>query len=161
MRGDILKRHWKSLIAALAIPLLAGGLAALLAGGMESFSYLVKPPLSPPGWLFPVVWTLLYLMMGFASWRVYVLSCPAGERRAALKLYAVQLAVNALWPWLFFRLGLYSVSTVWLAALLVLVLCTMGKFKRLDDLAGLLMIPYALWCAFALYLNIGITVLNR
>ena len=71
-----------------------------------------------------------------------------------------QLLANALWPGLFFGLGLYWGAAAWLAMLLALVLWTWSRFKRLDDLAGILMIPYALWCAFALYLNIGIAVLN-
>lgn len=155
-----MKRHWKSLAAALALPLALGGLSALLTGGMDSFEQVAKPPLSPPGWLFPVAWTLLYLMMGAASWRIYRLSYSQQERGEALKLYAIQLIVNVLWPLLFFRFGLYWASAVWLALLIALVALTLVRFKRLDDLAGLLLIPYLLWCVFALYLNIGVAVLN-
>ncbi len=155
-----LKLRWKPLIVSLLLALLAGGLGALLGGGMDSYEALSRPPLSPPGWLFPVVWTLLYLMMGAAAYRIYVLRYPVAERRGALRLYAVQLLANALWPGLFFGLGLYWGAAAWLAMLLALVLWTWSRFKRLDDLAGILMIPYALWCAFALYLNTGIAVLN-
>ena len=98
-----MKVRWKALTAALAIPLAAGGLSALLSGGMDVYAELNRPPRSPPGWLFPVVWTLLYLMMGLASYRVCVLRYPVRERREALRLYALQLLVNALWPPLFFR----------------------------------------------------------
>ena len=137
-----MKIRWKPFIIALAVPLLAGGLGALLAGGMDSFEALEKPPLSPPGWLFPAAWTLLYLMMG------------------AARLYAAQLAVNLLWPVLFFRFGLYWAAAVWLLILIVLIAMTYAKFKRLDDLAALLLAPYILWCLFALYLNAGVAVLN-
>lgn len=155
-----MKIRWKPFIIALAVPLLAGGLGALLAGGMDSFEALEKPPLSPPGWLFPAAWTLLYLMMGAASYRVYVLRYPVSERRGALRLYAAQLAVNLLWPVLFFRFGLYWAAAVWLLVLIVLIAMTYAKFKRLDDLAALLLAPYILWCLFALYLNAGVAVLN-
>ena len=82
------------MLAALAIPLLFGGLGALLAGGMGDFEQLAKPPLTPPGWVFPLVWTLLYLAMGWASGRVYLIRHPVQVRRRALKLYAVQLVMN-------------------------------------------------------------------
>lgn len=155
-----LKAHWKAFIAALAIPLAAGGFSAWLSGDMGSFDTLQKPPLSPPGWLFPAAWTLLYLMMGAASWRIYVLRYPVRARSSALKLYGAQLAANALWPVLFFRFGLYWASAVWLGLLIILVALTLSSFRRLDDLAGLLLWPYLLWCCFALYLNIGAAVLN-
>lgn len=155
-----LKVRWKALTAALAMPLAAGGLSALLSGGMDVYAELNRPPLSPPGWLFPVVWTLLYLMMGLASCRVCVLRYPVRERREALRLYALQLLVNALWPPLFFRFGLYWAAAVWLAVLTALVAMTLARFRRLDDLAGLLLWPYLLWCCFALYLNAGVALLN-
>ena len=87
-------------------------------------------------------------------------SIPAAARRRALRLYAAQLAVNALWPGLFFGLGLYWAAAVWLGVLIALVVMCESAFRRLDDLAGLLLIPYLLWCAFALYLNIGVAALN-
>ena len=155
-----MKSRWKSLIAALAIPLAAGGIGAWLAGGMDVFETLDKPPLSPPGWLFPVVWTLLYLMMGLASRRVYLSCFTASERRAALKLYAAQLVVNMFWPVMFFRWGLYWAAAVWLGVLIVLVALTLSRFRRMDDLAGLLLWPYLIWCCFALYLNLGVAILN-
>lgn len=156
-----MKAHWKSLIVALLLPLALGGLSAWLTlGSMEDFAALSQPPLSPPGWLFPVVWTLLYLMMGAASWRVYVLRYPVRARGSALKLYGVQLVMNALWPLLFFRFGLYWAAAVWLAVLIVLVALTLSRFRRLDDLAGLLLWPYLIWCVFALYLNLGVAILN-
>ena len=93
-----MKLRWKPLIVSLLLALLAGGLGALLGGGMDSYEALSRPPLSPPGWLFPVVWTLLYLMMGAAAYRIYVLRYPVAERRGALRLYAVQLLANAMWP---------------------------------------------------------------
>ena len=156
-----LKHKWKGLLASLALALAAGGVGALLSGGMGEFDSAAKPPLTPPGWVFPAVWTLLYLCMGTAAWRIWELRCGDRElRRSSLRLYAAQLAANALWPALFFGLGLYWAAAVWLAALLALVVWTLLAFRRLDDLAVILMAPYALWCAFALYLNIGVAALN-
>ena len=105
MSGVIfLKKPWKPLILSLLLALAAGALGALLGGGMQSYEGMERPPLSPPGWVFPVVWTLLYLMMGLAAWRVWTLHGEREARASALRLYALQLAVNALWPGLFFGL---------------------------------------------------------
>ena len=98
-----MKRTIKELLIALAIPLAVGGLAALLSGGMKDFQTMNQPPLSPPGWLFPIVWTILYLLMGYASYRVYTAEADQGAKRRALILYAIQLLLNLLWPILFFR----------------------------------------------------------
>ena len=155
-----MKLRWKPLFVSILAALAAGGAGALLGGGMGSFEALAKPPLSPPGWVFPAVWALLYIMMAAAAWRIYLLHGPAAARRRALRLYAAQLAVNALWPGLFFGLGLYWAAAVWLGVLIALVVMCESAFRRLDDLAGLLLIPYLLWCAFALYLNIGVAALN-
>ena len=155
------KKPWLATLSFILLTEAVGSLSALLSGGMELYeSGIQKPPLSPPGWLFPVVWTLLYLMMGLASYRVCVLRYPVRERREALRLYALQLLVNVLWPPLFFRFGLYWAAAVWLAVLTARVAMTLARFRRLDDLAGLLLWPYLLWCCFALYLNAGVALLN-
>ncbi len=145
----------------LALPLIIGGLSALLSGpGMELFASLEQPPLSPPGWLFPVVWTLLYLMMGLASCLVLE---AGGERKqisAALTLYGVQLAVNFFWSIFFFNMQLYLFSFFWLVLLWCLILATLISFYRLSKPAGLLLVPYLLWVTFAGYLNLAIALLN-
>ena len=101
-----MKPEVKKLLIALAIPLGVGGLSALLSGGMQDYLALEKPPLSPPGWVFPVVWTVLYLLMGYASYRVAVKGADAGKTRRALAVYAAQLVLNFLWSILFFGLEL-------------------------------------------------------
>lgn len=145
----------------LALPLIIGGLSALLSGpGMELFASLEQPPLSPPGWLFPVVWTLLYLMMGLASCLVLE---SGGERKqisAALTLYGVQLAVNFFWSIFFFNMQLYLFSFFWLVLLWCLILATLISFYQLSKPAGLLLVPYLLWVTFAGYLNLAIALLN-
>ena len=145
----------------LALPLIIGGLSALLSGpGMELFASLEQPPLSPPGWLFPVVWTLLYLMMGLASCLVLE---SGGERKqisAALTLYGVQLAVNFFWSIFFFNMQLYLFSFFWLVLLWCLILATLISFYQLSKPAGLLLVPYLLWVTFAGSLNLAIALLN-
>ena len=138
---------WKPLLLALLIPLAVGGLAGFLTReSMMVFEMVEKPPLSPPGWLFPVVWTALYLMMGLASYLVAASGQPAGD---ALNIYGIQLAVNFLWPILFFNFRLFGLSLVWLVLLWVLVLVTLLRFWRISPAAGWLMVPYLLWVTFA------------
>ena len=124
---------------------------------METFEMVNKPPLSPPGWLFPVVWTILYVLMGIASYLVLTSGKPDD---IALKAYGIQLAVNFMWPILFFNLNLYLFSFIWLVALWLLVYQTIRLFWLASKTAGALMIPYLLWITFAGYLNLGIYFLN-
>ena len=106
---------------------------------METFEMVNKPPLSPPGWLFPVVWTILYVLMGIASYLVLTSGKPDD---IALKAYGIQLAVNFMWPILFFNLNLYLFSFIWLVALWLLVYQTIRLFWSASKTAGALMIPY-------------------
>ena len=152
----------KALIIGLLIPLAVGGLAAMLTmDSMAQFAALAQPPLSPPGWVFPVVWTVLYLLMGWASFLVWKSDAPQVEKKRALTLYGVQLAVNFAWPLLFFRAGLYGFALVWLVILLVLVVETVLVFRRIDRRAVWLLAPYLLWLLFAAYLNAGVWMLNQ
>ena len=154
-------RKGKTLLICLALPLAVGLLASLLTlGGMREYGEMLKPPLSPPGWVFPAAWTILYLLMGLASWFVLGVNASEDMKQMALSLYAVQLAANFLWPLVFFGLGRYTLALLWLAVLLILVLLTWRFFRRLDRRAGALLIPYVLWLCFALYLNLGAAILN-
>ena len=156
-----MKLQPKKLAVCLAVPLAVGGLAALLSrSGMADFALLRKPPLTPPAWVFPVVWTALYLMMGLASYLVWESRTPREHVAAALTVYACQLSVNFLWPILFFTLKLYLFAFFWLVALWLLVLAAFAFFRKLQKTAGLLMLPYLLWVTFAGYLNFGVCLLN-
>ena len=151
----------KALIICLLLPLAVGGLAAALTqGSMEHFAALAQPPLSPPGWVFPVVWSALYLLMGAASFLVWKADAPQAGKTRAFVLYGVQLAVNFAWPLLFFRAGLYGFALVWLALLLFLVIETAFAFGCTDRCAAWLLTPYLLWLLFAAYLNAGVWLLN-
>lgn len=151
----------KRLIICLAIPLVVGGAAGLLTmNSMEAFEALNQPPLSPPGWLFPVVWTVLYVLMGIASYLVSVSDAPQEEKARALWTYGIQLAFNFLWPIAFFNLKWYLSAFLWLVILWILILITALRFGRIRKPAGYLLVPYLLWVAFAGYLNLGIYLLN-
>ena len=156
-----MKRNWKQLLIALAIPLAVGGLGALLSGGMDTYQTLNQPPLSPPGWVFPIVWSILYLLMGYASYRVLESGAPKEEIRNALILYGLQLAANFIWPLLFFGGGWFLAAFLWLIVLWVLIFLTIRAFSQIDETAGNLLIPYILWVSFAAYLNFGIYLLNE
>ena len=155
-----MKINWKKLLICLAIPLAVGGLGALLAGGMSDYGAMVKPPLSPPGWVFPIAWSILYLLMGYASYRILESDASKEEIKKALFLYGIQLLANFIWPLLFFGGGWFLLSFFWLILLWVLIYLTIRAFSKIDETAGNLLIPYILWVTFAAYLNFGIYLLN-
>lgn len=156
-----MKKGWKTRLICIAIPLAVGGLAGWLTrGSMESFDQMNKPPLAPPGWLFPVVWTVLFVLMGLASYLVYTSGAKQIERERALQVYGLQLVVNFFWSILFFYLSFCFAAFVWLILLWVLVLITAVRFHNISQLAGYLLIPYFLWVTFAGYLNLSICLLN-
>ncbi len=156
-----MKPKIKTLLISLAIPLAVGGLAALLSGGgMADYGQLEQPPLAPPGWLFPIVWTVLYLLMGYASYRVVTSDADNTQKQRALILYGAQLFVNFLWPLIFFGLEWRLTAFLVLLVLWVLILLTMRAFSDIDERAGDLLIPYILWVTFAGYLNLGVFLLN-
>ena len=156
----MIKIHWKTLLICIAIPLAVGSLAALLTqGAMEDFAALNKPPLSPPAWLFPVVWSILYVLMGIASYLVITSGMPY-RARTALIPYGIQLAFNFAWSLIFFGAGKYLFAFVWLVILWLLILLTALLFARLRRVAAYLLFPYLIWVAFAGYLNFAIYLLN-
>ena len=155
-----MKIDWKKLLLCLALPLAVGGLAALLSGGMDLYKELDRPPLSPPGWVFPIVWSALYLLMGYASYRVLESGAEPMQIRRAWIFYGLQLAANFLWPLLFFGGQMYLAALLLLTLLWVLIFLTIRAFTEAEELAGDLLIPYLLWVTFAWYLNLGIFLLN-
>lgn len=155
MRNQLKKR-----LICLAIPLAVGGLAALLSGGMASYKQLAQPPLSPPGWVFPIVWSILYLLMGEASYRILTSGQAAGKIKTALIAYGVQLLLNFLWPLLFFGQELYLTAFFLLVLLWVAIFVTIRLFAQIDRRAADLLLPYLIWVTFAGYLNFGVYLLN-
>jgi len=156
------KIQYGPLAAALLIPLAVGGFSAFLTReGMEHFKSVPQPPFSPPAWVFPVAWTILYLLMGWASYRVWVSGVSDRRRDRALTVYGLGLAVNFLWPIVFFTMRFYFTAFLLLLLLWILTVAAALLFSCIDEKAGRLMIPYILWLSFAAYLNIGVWLLNR
>ena len=152
-------KRYKPVVWQVAIALLAGGLASLLGGDTAPlYERLTSPPLAPPGWVFPVVWSVLYVLMGVAAG--LVVKSEDVDSRQALALYYLQLGLNVLWPVIFFRFEWITLAAVWLLLLTAAVYATWMRFREISSAAGWLLVPYLLWCLFALYLNIGFAVLN-
>ena len=155
------KLNYKTLSICILIPLAVGGLSALFTmGSMQDFAALKQPPLSPPGWLFPVVWTVLFVLMGIASYLVLETASGVEAKKSAFKAYFLQLGFNFMWSIIFFTLGAYEVAFVWLLALLALIVITTVKFYNINRYAAIFMLAYILWVSFAGYLNLAIAYLN-
>ncbi|AKL96089.1 tryptophan-rich sensory protein [Clostridium aceticum] len=149
-------------IIAIAIPLAVGSLSSFFTRDtMQQYQNLIQPSFAPPGWVFPVVWTILYVLMGIASYRIYSLGFKDPQVKSALLFYAAQLFVNFFWTIIFFRFEQRGFALVWLILLWVLIVITTAKFYRLDKIAGYLMVPYILWVSFAGLLNYSVWQLNR
>ena len=118
-----------------------------------------KPPLAPPGWVFPVVWTILYALMGISAARVW--AAPKSQARSrGLNLFIAQLIVNFFWSPIFFNARAYGLALAWLLLLWVLVGLMILQFRKVDKTAALLQIPYLLWLTFAAYLNWAVWQMN-
>lgn len=152
-----LKPYIISVIIALAV----GGLSALLTkNNMSIFEKINMPPLSPPSVVFPIVWAVLYILMGISSAIIYKNGTDREEVQSALKVYALQLAVNFFWSLIFFNMQAYLFAFIWLVLLWVLVIVMIVKFKKISPAAAWLQIPYLLWITFAGYLSLIIYLLN-
>ena len=149
-------KNWKIYAFFIVGTLLVGALSGFISmEGMTEYATLDKPTLSPPAWIFPVVWTILFVLMGIGAARVYI------KTNNIPWIYVIQLIFNFLWSIVFFNFGAYLFAFVWLIALIFLVIIMTIRFYRIDRLAGLIQIPYILWLIFAGYLNFMVFLLNR
>lgn len=156
-----MKKNRKLLALCVVIPLAAGGISAFVTrGSMDAYLDMDQPALTPPGWVFPVVWSTLFILMGVASYLVLTSGKDQKAINEAIRQYGLQLAVNFFWSILFFNLSLCWAAFVWLVLLWGLVLLTLLRFSRLSKPAGRLLIPYLLWVTFAGYLNFAICLMN-
>lgn len=153
----------KPYIVSVVIALGIGGLsAAVTSKSMEIYSQVEQPPLSPPSILFPIVWTILFTLMGISAALVYKFKDTKHDGvRTALIVYAVNLAVNFIWSLIFFNMRAYLFAFIWLILLIAVIITMIVLFKRISPLAAYLQIPYLLWVTFAGYLNLAIYLLNR
>ncbi len=156
MNKSKIKTYAISLLIALGV----GGLSALLTNmGMDNYDAAAKPALTPPDIVFPIVWTILFALMGISSAKVYM-SPASTDRSRGLLIYALQLAANFIWSILFFNFQAYNFAFFWLILLWVLILLMIIFFRKSVKLAAYLQIPYLLWVSFALYLNYMVWMLN-
>ena len=155
-----MKIQWTKILKAIALPLAVGASSARITmDAMKSFDSLNKPPLSPPAWLFPIAWSILYVLMGIASYLVSV-SDKEARAKTALTVYGIQLFFNFFWSIIFFSFEAYLLAFIWLVLLWILIIVTAYLFYGINKTAGYLMIPYILWVTFAGYLNLAIYLLN-
>lgn len=152
--------RWKALIVSIVISMAAGFLAGLFTGsGGTLYRSLNQPPFAPPGWMFPVVWPVLYALMGISAYLVFVSN--SRYRMPTLLLYSIQLLMNIFWPFLFFRLQAFFWSVVWISCLWFVIEAMICLFFICRKAAGFLQIPYFLWGSLAGYLTLGVWLLNR
>ena len=156
---------WKKIrpyVISVVIALAVGGISALLTmNNMDLYSKIEQPALAPPPWLFPVVWTILYVLMGIGAALVYNRKdFKPEETRNALIIYGVNLALNFFWSIIFFNLEAYLFAFIWLVALWIVIIAMIISFRKVSPVAAYLQIPYLIWVTFAGYLNLAIYILN-
>ena len=157
-----MSKKLRSFIFAIAIPLLVGGLSALLtSGGIGFYETIEKPTLSPPGIVFPIVWTILYILMGISSGIIYNSDSPDTIKNSAIAIYVSQLIINFFWSIIFFNLRAFLPAFVLVLILLALIGAMIIAFLKIDKKAAFLQIPYFLWVSFATYLTLSIYLLNK
>jgi len=160
MKINIMIVKWKELFVSIAISLGVGALAGYLTkDSMSMYQELLKPPLTPPGWIFPVVWTILFILMGISAYMIYV--SDSKEKVQALQIYAIQLMLNFIWSLVFFNMQAYLLAFVILILLWISIIAMIKTFNQINPIAGKLQVPYLLWVTFAGYLNLAIYFLNK
>ena len=154
-----MKVKWKELIVSIAISLGVGALSGYLTmNSMSLYNDLVKPPLTPPGWIFPIVWTILFVLMGISAYLIYI--SDSEEKAQALQMYAIQLMLNFIWSLVFFNMQAYLLAFLILILLWIAIITMIKVFYEINPIAGKLQVPYLLWVTFAGYLNLAIYILN-
>lgn len=151
---DKIKNYIKSIL----IPIIVGGIVGVIISSSIDYNNLQKPALAPPSLTFPIIWTILYILMGIS----YGILKNKGLTNIKIDfIYYTQLLINALWSIFFFLLKWRLFAFIWIIMLAILIIIMIIKFYNKNKLAGLLQIPYLLWVLFASYLNIAIYLLNK
>lgn len=155
------KRGWKAYLIFIFLAEAVGLLSGLITADATSVyaETVAKPPLSPPAIVFPIVWTVLYALMGIGAARVWN-SPETADKKQSVNLFVAQLTVNFFWSLIFFNAQAFGFALIWIVLLWVLVLLMILSFRKVDRIAALLQIPYFLWVTFAAYLNYGVWLLN-
>ena len=141
----------KKLIKNILISVIMGSVIGLIISPFMNYQDLNKPPLSPPGIIFPIIWTILYIIMGYSFYK---------QNEQNKTIYYTQLIVNGLWSIIFFVFKWYLLATIWIILLIILVIIMIKNFYKENKLSGLINIPYLLWLLFALYLSFSVYLLN-
>lgn len=152
------KTNRSAFIISILIPLVVGSLSALISGNMQIYSTLNKPAYSPPATLFLIVWTILYILMGIASFLIYTAYHPKVTK--ALRLYTLQLIMNFCWSIIFFRQEWYLAAFIWLLLMIIVILVMTYYFCQIRPVAAWLQVPYIAWCLYAAVLNFGVYKMN-
>lgn len=154
-----MKINIRKLLINILIPVVLGAIVGLITGSGNNYDNLVQPSFAPPGILFPIVWTILYTLMGISS---YIISASNSyDSGEALSIYIIQLIVNLLWSFIFFVFNWYFLAFLWILLLIYLVITMIKKFYSISKIGGIIQIPYLLWLIFASILNLAIVILNR
>lgn len=148
----------KEIIISILIPNAIGFLSALLSNVKDSFDTFNKPSFTPPGIVFPIVWTILYILMGISSYLIY--KDNSTYKNGALKVYAIQLILNGLWSIIFFKFKAFFLAFIIIIILIILTIIMIYKFYKINKVAGLLQIPYLIWLVLALILSFNVFILN-
>ena len=151
------------LIINIAVPLLIGFLInQLLPNTKELYEQLQKPVFAPPGFIFPIVWSILYVLMGIAAYKVYILKYEKVDTSSAMFIYYIQLLLNFLWSIIFFGLRLYGLAFIELVILIIFIMITIKRFSaKGGKIPALLMMPYLIWSVYAAVLNFFVWMLNE
>ena len=148
----------KNLIISILIPLAAGIIGSLLGNASQGFEELIKPSFAPPGFIFPIVWTILYILMGISFYIIY--NSNSEYRKRAIVIYFIQLVLNMLWTFIFFRLNLLLFAFIWIIVMIIFVILMIYYFYKINKISAFLQIPYLIWLIFASILNFSIYLLN-
>ena len=153
-----MKIKWKKILKFIGYvfsPIALGGLVTAIVGS-KAYKVIKKPPFSPPGIAFPIVWSILYLLMGIGH---YLVQKDEFNKKTFI-IFSEQLLANLLWSFLFFKFQLFVISAVWIVLIQGLLIATIIRFLEKNKIAGYLQFPYFIWLILALYLNIGVAILN-
>lgn len=149
----------KPFLLSILVPIFIAFLAGIIIlPDIGIYSTLTLPPGSPPGFVFPIVWTALYILMGISSYGIF--TSQSNFISISFWIYSFQLALNFFWPIIFFKSQLYLFAFIWLLILIACILLMIKIFTKVNKISAYLLIPYILWCIYAAYLNLGIVILN-
>lgn len=149
---------FKIYLKSILIPLILGGIVGFIISGSTYYNSLIQPKLAPPAILFPIVWTILYFLMGLSYGIITIYSDLDSDVKT---IYYSQLIVNLIWPIIFFVMKNRLLALIWIILLLILIIIMIVKFYKKNKVASLIQIPYLLWTIFATYLNFSIYLLNK